>query len=573
MLKFKEIEYRNLLSVGNVPITIKLDNNESHLIIGQSGAGKSLFLDAISYLLFNKPYRNINKPNLINSINKKDLLVEGIVETNGKEFNIRRGMKPNIFEIYCDGILINPPADTYDYQEMLEKDILKMDYKTFVQTVILGSAQYQPFLNLPLARRRAIIEDLLDLQVFSSMNVALKEEISETKMRISDLNRDIDSAEDKIKFIRDNLSKILRNTSELIDSKNEQIEAYKNQYNETFEVYKQLKIDIETYEDKYNFVIKNVNEKREKALNLKHKVTERRNSITKDLNFFEHTSNCPTCSQNINDEHKYNIITQKSESLKDLDSAFEQIQIKLNQYKEKLESQDSIKKEIESMKASFHTSKTTCNHIIEVLKSMKAEVKKLQEQHEETESNSDQIVDIQKKLDSAIVEREELLEKTKIQKISSIILKDSGLKAQKIKEYVPIINQYINKYLGDLDFFVQFELNENFEETIKSNFRDGWSYDAFSQGEKFRIDLAIILTLRAVAKIRNSCVSNLLIMDEIFDAALGSSDIDNCVGLIEKLIFEGSTIFIISHRSDLIDKFSNTMQLTKKGHFTTLEVI
>ena len=574
MIIFHKLKYSNFLSVGNVPIEINLDAPGSTLCIGGNGNGKSVLLDALTFVLYGKAYRDINKPRLVNSINKQKLLVELTFEVGGKQYLIKRGIKPAIFEISCDDKLIPQDADSYDYQDILETTILKMNYKAYTQIVVLGSATYIPFMHLKPAPRREVIEEILHLQVFTQMNIQLSEIVKEAKAQLLDLNNNISLSEEKIKFIRNNLAKVLRNTTDILDSKNQQIQNYIEQHRAALQNYKTLKVDIDLLQESYETIVINANNKKQKLITIQNKIEERRRSINKDLTFFSTTSNCPTCAQNIEDGHKHSIVTTHSKTLQDFDFAADQVKSKLDNLNFILKEQEPVKKELVEKTALFHEAKITCQHTALVVEELKKEIKRIKDQHEETSEDVGQVDVIQKELDKYVEEREKLLSNNTMYKIAALLLKDSGIKANLIKQYIPIMNGYIAKYLAEMDFFIGFEIDEQFEEKIKSRYRDDFVYNSLSQGEKFRIDLALLLTLRAIAKIRNSCTSNLLILDEIFDSSLDREGIDNFIKIINMLVQEGQSILVVSHKTDeLLDKFDTVYKFSKPGNFTVMEKI
>lgn len=571
MINFKSINYKNILSVGNTPIDIRLDSNLSNLMVGKNGAGKSTLLDALTFGLYGKPYRDINKPRLINSVNKGHLVVEVEFETGGKEYVIRRGMKPAFFEIYEDEKLIDQDAGAYDYQEFLEKNILRMNYKAYTQIVVLGKVTYVPFMNLKPGPRREVIEDLLDLVTFTTMGKLHKENLDESKRRTTQLDMKIENTEDKIDFIRKNLAKVLLNTEELIDAKREQIDQFLNQGKTATVQAQEVSAQLTDLQETFQSVGNTLQKKFEKATEVRNKVIDRQRSIQKELAFFDHTTDCPTCSQEINETYRLEMVKKRKDTLTDLDDALTQINARLERIKGERSTRDDQRNEITKLQAIYTEAKSTVKHCRSVITSLEREIETLKKQHTETKVDTNQVQVLQSELKSFTDEKYKIAELGTMYKIATHLLKDSGLKAQFIKKTIPKINEYIAKYLSALGFYIQFELDENFNEVIKSRYRDEFSYNSFSEGEKFRIDLALLLTWRAIAKSRNSCTTNLLILDEIFDGSLDTDGIDEFMKIIDMLISEGQTVYVISHKGDaLADRFENTLTFEKNKNFTQM---
>lgn len=571
MLNFKVINYKNILSVGNTPVEIRLDSNLSNLMVGKNGAGKSTLLDALTFALYGKPYRDITKPRLINSVNKGHLVVELEFETNGKEYVIRRGMKPNFFEIYEDEKLIDQDAGAYDYQDFLEKNIIRMNYKAYTQIVVLGKVTYVPFMNLKPGPRREVIEDLLDLVTFTTMGKLHKENLDEAKRRLQQLDIKIESTEDKIEFVRKNLAKVLLNTQELINAKKEQIDHFLNQGKTAAINAKEVNTQLVAIESFVNTAISELRVKFDKATEVRNKVLDRQRIIQKELAFFDHTAECPTCAQEITEAYRTGMIKRRHDTLSDLESALVQINERLERIKNQRSVQSGQREQITQLQAQYTEAKTTVKHCRSVIESLEVEIETLKKQHTETKVDTGQVKVLQKELKDLTGEKYKIAETQTMYKIATHLLKDSGLKAQFIKKIIPRINEYIAKYLSALDFYVQFELDENFNEVIKSRYRDEFSYNSFSEGEKFRIDIALLLTWRAIAKARNSCTTNLLILDEIFDSSLDNDGIDELMKIIDMLISEGQTVFVISHKGDaLADRFENVLTFEKNKNFTQM---
>ena len=564
MIHFKTIKYKNFLSTGNVFTEIKLDANPNTLVIGTNGAGKSTMLDALTFALFGKPFRNINKPTLVNSINEKDCLVEVEFRSASKNYRIVRGIKPNKFEIYVNDELINQDAASKDYQEVLESQILKFNYKAFNQIVILGSASFVPFMQLSASDRRTIIEDLLDINIFSSMNVLVKERTSGIKSRATELKAELDSTLSQINLQKKFIEDAKKNN-------NEQVEAKQKEYDETLEQIESLSADVSKVQKHTDILLKSISdevtvkEKQKKLNQLEAKIETNISKIKKEIDFYTKNSTCPTCDQEINNgEHKIHDCTSK---LDEMNSGLDKLQEEYNKVSERIVKINEAQKNINA-----HNNEVT--RINASITQMQKYVKKLVKEIDDLKNKkvlSDDMLNVSKelvdKLEKLKNERDELIENKKYIDVAAALLKDSGIKARIIKQYLPIINKLVNKYLASMEFFVNFEIDEEFKETIKSRFRDVFSYENFSEGEKMRIDLALLFTWRAIAKMKNSMNTNLLILDEVFDSSLDNNGTEEFMKLIQSL--NDTNIFIISHKGDvLMDKFKSIIRFEKVKNFS-----
>jgi DNA repair exonuclease SbcCD ATPase subunit len=565
MIYFKVLRWRNFLSTGNIDTEIQLNKSTNTLIVGENGAGKSTILDALTYALFGKPFRKVNKGQLLNSITRKNLVVEIEFDIGHTQYKIIRGQKPNVFEVYQNGNLVNQSAEMRDYQEVLEKQILKLNLKSFCQVVILGSASFVPFMQLPAAQRREIIEDLLDLQIFTTMNSLLKERIAENTESLTEINTDQKVILEKIKIIKEHLlekqnsnEKIITEKISLIDDTDYKLEKLNQQYwnfNVAIEAMKDQMSDETT-------VAKHL----QKVSQYRHKIEAAVAILNSDLKFFNEHKDCPTCSQAIDESFRDRVITEKSEQLDDsrsklqlLSKEYEEANTRLNQL---IEIQAAINtKQMEQFKV-----KSTIDSLIKYRDQLEKEIKQINISHEIDEE--DKMSELEAELNAVAVRYNDAMDQKQIYTAAAMLLKDGGIKARIIKQYVPVINKLINKYLSAMDFFVQFELDEEFNETIKSRFRDEFSYASFSEGEKMRINLAILFTWRAVAKLRNSISTNLLIMDEVFDSSLDNNGTEEFLKIIKELTSDTNT-FIISHKGDqLYDKFETVLKFEKKQNFS-----
>ena len=569
MILFKKIRWKNILSTGNTFTEIDFLRNRSTLIVGENGAGKSTILDALCFVLYGKPFRKINKPQLLNTINQKNLEVQIEFDIGKNNYKIIRGMKPNIFEIYQNDTIINQNAESKEYQEMLEKNILKLTYKSFSQIVILGSASFVPFMQLPAAHRREVIEDLLDIQIFSTMNNILKEKINDNKNSIIENDFSIKSLAEKIELHKKYLESLQQNNDELIAEKYKAIEVHKAQIiidqqllDECTAAINSLKLETDQIED----LRKGDRDIRE----LYRKMYDKSVKLIKENKFYDDNDNCPICKQGISHDFKHESqeknqtdIDAISSSLNKLDRKLVKINEKINAFTKSLEVQEAHQKQV----GEHNNRITTLNMFIS---SLTQEIEQIKTNTKHIDASVEEIKQLRESLKQSIQLKEELTDNRKVLDVAGMLLKDSGIKTKIIKQYVPVMNKLINKYLASMDFFVNFELNENFEEIIKSRFRDEFTYESFSEGEKMRIDLALLFTWRAIAKLRNSASTNLLIMDEVFDSSLDGSGTDEFLKIIQTLTGD-TNIFIISHKGDqLYDKFHSVIRFEKHKNFSRI---
>jgi len=548
-----------------------LDEPGSYLIVGRNGVGKSLLGEAITYALYGWPYRKIKKTQLVNSINKKDMLVVLDFIANGKVYKIRRGMKPTIFEVFCNGKLINQDAENKDYQKELEEKILRMNYESFKQIVLLSKTSYKPFMELKANERRDVIEKLLDIQVFTGMATVLKKRREEASKELDRVETIILTTTDTVKRIRANVARFVQNTEELVSSKQLHIKTLMSEASSANDKLKVIREQIESIQETYEGATRTTRLKRDKAVQLRSKVTDRHRSITRELEFFEHTNNCPTCDQKIDSKYRDDSIQGRRDTLVDLEGALEQLDQRLQLIVADEQKASVLGSELSKLQTTSIELRSTIRHTKTTVESLVRELDQLKSQQSQYSEHEGEITELENVLRDKIKGKKKLLKQLDLYKVGTLLLKDSGIKAQIIKQYVPVINKFIAKYLASMDFFVQFELDENFEEIIKSRFRDEFSYHSFSEGEKFRIDLALLLTWRAIARLRNSCTTNLLFLDEIFDSSLDTTGTDELLKILDTLSAEGTTIMVISHKGDqLADKFENVIRFDKVKNFTTL---
>ena len=564
MIIFKKIRWKNFLSTGNVFTEIDLCSSKTTLIVGENGAGKSTLLDALSFALFNKPFRKVNKPQLMNTINKKDLTVELEFSIGKYEYKIVRGIKPNVFELYKNGSLLNQDAESKDYQKILEDQILKINHKSFAQVVVLGSASFVPFMQLPAGQRREVIEDLLDLQIFTTMNLLLKDKLAESASKLTALDANTRVLEERIRLMKEHRAQLEANNEKMLVEKNDKISEtetkllwIESEKTRLLTVQQNLK-DSMSDRDK-------IRDKLDKLRVLEAQISTRRKNTDKSLSFFHDTDTCPTCSQGIDHDFKSEMVSSKKKQIEELDAGL----IKLVEEKERVLNRiaeiSSINDELTDAVMKLNSLLNQKNQLQEYVTELKRDIETVIEAIDETK-----ISEAEDQLDKVIDEYNAEVDERTLMSAASTVLKDGGIKAKIVKQYVPIINKLINKYLSAMDFFVQFELNEQFEETIKSRFRDEFSYASFSEGEKMRINLAILFTWRAVAKLRNSINTNILIMDEVFDSSLDSGGTEEFMKILTNLTQDTNT-FIISHKTDqLWDKFERVIKFEKHKNFSRI---
>lgn len=567
MIVFKNIKWKNLLSTGNQFTEINLHNVDPTLIVGVNGSGKSSLLDALTFVLYGKPFRNINKPQLLNTITKRELLVE-ITFTIGKnDYLIRRGMKPNVFEVYCNDVLLNQAADVRDYQETLEKQILKSNYKTFCQVDILGSASFVPFMQLPAAQRRAVIEDLLDLQVFTTMNTLLKEQVVENTSSITRNEYEKKMNDEMIQVIKNHLEQTRTKSDRYIREKQTAIDDLNNKLEST----KRTMAEIKDRVDEIQSTLcdeKKLKKKSEQFKELETQLSTKKALLQQEIKFFEQHDSCPTCKQEISSDLRCDSIENTNSKLEELDQTLVDLRIRLDKHEEKVNEFFTKENEKQRLLTEYRSHHQVTLHTEEQIDSLQKDITTAKKEIESISTS--QVADLEQKRQTLIEEYNELQDNKKTLSVASSLLKDGGIKTKIINQYVPIINKLINKYLSAMDFFVDFQLNSQFEETIKSRHRDEFSYASFSEGEKQKIDLALLFTWRAVAKLRNSMSTNLLILDEVLDGSLDTNALDMLMTILDS-VSENTSLFVISHRENMSEKFPNVIKFVKHKNFSHIE--
>ena len=569
MILFKTVRYKNFLSSGNVFTQIDLDRSKTTLIIGENGAGKSTMLDALTFGLFGKPFRNVNKPQLVNSINEREAVVEVEFYVGKKHILVRRGIKPNLFEIETDGAQLQQNANVRDFQEFLEKNVLKLNYKSFTQIVILGNSSFVPFMQLRAADRRDIIEDLLDIQIFSSMNNILKTYTIENKIKIDETKSARDLLENKIDLKENYILQLKRKTKTLIAKYEKDI---KTSLDEKTSRENQITEINKSVEELLNEVTdaNQINDKHDKLTEYQRSILRNVDTEQKNITFFEAHDDCPTCKQNIDHAFKHKEIIQKQKKIEEYNTAVNKIDGELDETRNRLSAIRSIQENIQNHQTSIQTINNNISVIDQYVKKQQENINHLEQDTGDIKEERKQLKEYGKEFKEIEVQTEELIEEKFIHETARSILKDEGIKSRIIKQYLPIMNKLINKYLTQMNFFVSFNLDENFNEEIKSRYRDDFTYDSFSEGEKMRIDLALLFTWRTVAKLKNSVNTNLLILDEVFDSSLDGEGTDEFMKIVNE---QGTTtnVFVISHKGDtLYDKFRVHMKFEKRKNFSVI---
>lgn len=569
MIIFKSIKWQNILSTGNQFTEIKLNKSKSTIIRGKNGSGKSTLIDALFFVLYNKPFRNINKPQLVNSITNKNLLVEIEFSIGSKEYMVRRGMKPGIFEIYLNGKLFDQNADPREYQELLEKSILKMNSKTFSQVAVLGSANYSPFMQLSPADRRSVVEDVLDIQVFSTMNTLLKERIVENKNALMDVDYKINMTENKIESAKKNLAKLKMNNQDIIDSKQDIISEIAEKINSATtklqDVEKQKQQLLDSISDKTSVL-----ERKSKILGFESSFEEKIRNLKKDIRFYTDNSQCPTCHQDINENFCSSHVSESQSKIDDYTQKLKMLSEEVLKISARMSEINSVESQISVLQSEINGIMIDIRTWNNSEKILRQEIDQLKNSTYILSDSEEEIEGSKRQLDTYLNTKRTLLEKKELIDVATILLKDGGIKAQVIKKYITDINKSVNAYLNVMNFFVNFELDEKFNETIKSRHRDTFTYSSFSEGEKFRLDIALMMTWREIAKRRNSASTNLLIMDEIFDSSADDEGTEALLNILNSLGKDTNT-FVISHKGEeLYDKFHSVIQFEKTKNFSNI---
>ncbi len=567
MINFKKVRWKNLLSSGNRFTEIELDKHQTTLILGENGAGKSTLLDALCFGLYGKGFRNLKKDLLINSINEKELVVEIEFSIGKKNYKVIRGAKPNKFELYINDTLINQDATMKDYQEHLEKNVLKMSYRSFTQVAILGSANFTPFMQLKAVERRKLVEDLLDISIFSTMQDILKKKISNHTVEVRETNHETEIMEERINGLNEQLNALRENRDAKIKQHEKTVDETQDNINNLME-----KIDEKTenvVEKKSTITNKDSTEDRLKQIiDMEKQLETARKKAVADIEFYQNHDNCPTCKQGLDHEHKKKCIQEKEVKVAEIKTAVTTLDSQVKELHDEIQRINDVQGDIDTIQKEIGILQSEILSNQKFIKKIQGEIETLQGELKDNGDVQDKIDDSEEKLDILHSKKENLVEQGHYFDIAQTLLRDQGVRQKIIKQYVPIMNKMINKYLAQLEFYVGFELDESFEETIKSRFRDVFKYDNFSQGEKMRIDLSLLFTWRSVARMKNSVNTNLLILDEVFDSSLDTNGTDDFLKLLNSLT-EKTNAFIISHKGDaLYDKFNDVIRFEKYKNFS-----
>tara|TARA_B100000029_G_scaffold425501_1_gene433940 strand:+ start:8661 stop:10376 length:1716 start_codon:yes stop_codon:yes gene_type:complete len=569
MINFHKIRWKNVLSTGQNFIEIDLDKNPTTLIVGENGSGKSTILDALTFSLFGKAFRNINKSQIINSINDRNCLIETEFSIGKRYYIVRRGIKPNRFEIEVDGALINQDSKVKDYQEHLEKNILKLNYKSFTQIVVLGSSSFVPFMQLKSNDRRIIIEDLLDIQIFSTMNLLLKGKVSNLKEEQYQNELNLSKAENALELQEDFISKMKKSNKQLIASNQKKIKDSHEQIEKYSSLIAKCDKEIATLQELVNDFDK-IQKKHQKLEQYQDEIEKNVKKLEKEIEFYNENTDCPTCKQTIDDEHRNCEIHSKEEKKIELNDAINKIGTDIKESISVISEMMTTQENIGNIQSTITQHNVSISAINQYIEKINEEIKQLNENDEDVSNASTKLKKIKSEQKDFLSLKEQQSNLQSIYDTASVLLKDGGIKTLIVKKYLPIMNKLINKYLASMDFYVSFNLDENFNETIKSRFRDEFTYASFSEGEKMRIDLALLFTWRAIAKLKNSMSTNLLILDEVFDSSLDEDGTSDFLKIIHSL-GSASNVFVISHKGEILyDKFKHMIKFQKIKNFSRI---
>ena len=570
MILFKTIRWKNFLSTGNQYTEVDFTKNKTNLIIGTNGAGKSTVLDALTFSLFGKPFRKINKPQLINSVNEKDCRVEVEFSIGSTEWKVIRGIKPALFEIWRNGASLDQSAAALDQQKWLEQNVLKMNYKSFTQIVILGSSTFVPFMQLSAAHRREVIEDLLDIKIFSSMNTLIKEKIRAVKEDIKVLDLKKESLLDKVKMQKSFIEELENRGNANINANKEKIANLMDEVGIYMKENSLTEEDIFKYTKEQEYVT-GATEKLRKFGNLKGKISQKVSSITQEHKFFTENTVCPTCTQSIEETFRINRIKDAQDKAKELQSGYQELEEAIKEEEERERQFIALTKEISKLTNGISQNNTKIAGCQRQIRDLESEIQTITEQLENRNSEHEKLESFKDNLKTTYDELASKKDSINYYDFTYSLLKDGGVKSKIIKKYLPLINQQVNRYLQMMDFYINFTLDEEFNETVQSPIHEDFSYASFSEGEKMRIDLALLFTWREVARMKNSVNTNLLIMDEVFDSSLDGFGTEEFLKII-RYVIKDANIFVISHKTGLEDRFESVIKFEKVKGFSRMVV-
>jgi len=568
MILFEKIRWKNFLSTGNQFTEVELNKNSTTLIVGNNGAGKSTILDALCFVLFGKAFRKINKPQLVNTTNEKDCLVEIELKIGSTDWMIRRGIKPNIFEIYRNGSVLDQSSSAIDQQKYLEQSILKMNYKSFTQIVILGSSNFVPFMQLTAASRREVIEDLLDIKIFSSMNVIIKEKIRSLKEEIRTLELKKESVKDKVEMQQNFIEELENLSNANINANKEKIANLDKEIGDYME-------ENTSNEDPLRALIREQDaitgyaEKLRKLGNLKGKISQKVSTITKEHKFFTENTVCPTCTQSIEETFRINKKNDAQNKAKELQSGYKELEEAIKEEEERERQFNNLSEEIRKLTNGISQNNIKINGLQRQIRNLESEIQTITENLANRNSEHEKLEQFKNDLKTVYDDLSGKKDLIQYHDFSYSLLKDSGVKSKIIKKYLPLINQQVNRYLQMLDFYINFTLDEEFNETVQSPIHEDFSYSSFSEGEKQRIDLALLFTWREVAKFKNSTNTNLLILDEVFDSSLDGFGTEDFLKII-RYVIKDANVFIISHKVGMEDRFESVLRFEKIKGFSRM---
>lgn len=569
MITFKTIKWKNFLSTGNQFTEVNFTKNKTNLIIGTNGAGKSTILDALCFSLFGRSFRKINKPQLINTVNEKDCIVEVEFLIGTLEWKVIRGIKPNIFEIYCNDKVIDQVSASNDQQKWLEQTVLKMNYKSFTQIVILGSSAFVPFMQLPTSHRREVIEDLLDIKIFSSMNTVIKEKIRKIRDEVKTLELKKESLFDKVEMQKNFIEELENRGNANINANKEKIANLDSEIVDCIKEYTLIEEDV-LKNIKKQEEVSGASDKLKKLGTLKGKISQKVSTITVEHKFFNENTVCPTCTQEIDEEFRINKINDAQNKAKDLQSGYKELEVAIKEEEDREHQFTTLSKEITKLTHEVSRNNTKISGCQRQIRDLENEIQKLTNQLKNRNSEHEKLESFQETLHNTYDELAIKKDSINYYDFSYGLLKDGGVKSKIIKKYLPLINQQVNRYLQMMDFYINFTLDEEFNETVQSPIHEDFSYASFSEGEKQRIDLALLFTWREVARMKNSVNCNLMILDEIFDSSLDSSGTEEFLKIIQ-FVVKDANIFVISHKAGLEDRFESVIKFSKIKGFSRID--